>query len=237
MSLKAMIWAMEEAPVENHGELAVLYALADRANDDGTGAYPAQEWISYRARCSTRTVRNHVKNLEERGVIERGDQSLVSHFPANRRPVVWDLNYDAVREEKWCPENISGRKISAPREENPGTLTGKSASSGGKAVSYKPSYINHPTNRPINRPAQSTEETLRDWRPTDDQRAKLEQKHEGKDLDTELEKFKDWHIKKQSKYKDWNRAFDNWLKKARKSSQQLFEVNDPDPYGLEDAPF
>ena len=32
MSLKAMIWVMEDAPVENHAELAILYALADRAN-------------------------------------------------------------------------------------------------------------------------------------------------------------------------------------------------------------
>lgn len=232
MSLKAIIWVMEDAPVENHGELAVLYALADRANDDGTAAYPSQEWISYRARCTDRTVRNHLKNLEGREVIQRGDQSLVSHFPVNRRPIVWNLNYRAVRPENWCPENISGRKIGAVRPENPDTLAGKSEQLGRKGVSDKPSY--KPSYKPSNnRPW----EALRNWAPTDEQRRKLEEKHGGKDIDSELEKFRDWHIEKKSKYKDWNRAFDNWLKRAYPAKQQLPEVDYVAAYGLEDAPF
>ena len=78
-----------------------------------------------------------------------------------------------------------------------------------------------------------------DWRPTADQWSKLKEKHEGKDIDSELEKFRDWHIEKKSQYKDWNRAFDNWLKRARPSKprQKLFVVDDSDPYGLENAPF
>src|SRR5699024_1831151 len=119
MSLRAIIWVMEDAPVENHGELAVLYALADRAHDDGTAAYPSQEWISHRARCADRTVRRHLKKLEEREVIRRGDQSLVSHYPVNRRPIVWNLNYRAVRPDNRWPDNISGRTIHAVRPDNP----------------------------------------------------------------------------------------------------------------------
>lgn len=151
MSLKAMIWVMEDAPVENQGELAVLYALADRANDDGTAAWPSQEWIAYRARCTDRTVRNHLANLEARGVVKKGDQDLISHIQTNRRPVVWDLNMDSSRAEKWCPENISGRKISAVRAESYDSLGGKSEQFDRKPVSDKPSITihepskNHPT--------------------------------------------------------------------------------------------
>ena len=76
-----------------------------------------------------------------------------------------------------------------------------------------------------------------DWKPTADQWLKLKEKHEGKDIDSELEKFRDWHIEKRSQYKDWNRAFDNWLKRARPSRQQLPEVDYVAAYGLEDAPF
>ena len=232
MSLKAIIWVMEDAPVENHGELAVLYALADRANDDGTAAYPSQEWISYRARCADRTVRRHLKKLEERGVIRRGDQSLVSHYPVNRRPIVWDLDYRAVRPDNRWPDNISGRTIRAVRPDNPDTLAGQSEQLGRTGVSDKPSY--KPSYKPSNnRPW----ETLRNWAPTDEQRRKLEEKHGGKDIDSELEKFRDWHIEKKSQYKDWNRAFDNWLKRARTSRQQLPEVDYVAAYGLEDAPF
>lgn len=76
-----------------------------------------------------------------------------------------------------------------------------------------------------------------DWRPTAEQWSKLKEKHEGKDIDSELERFRDWHIEKKSQYKDWNRAFDNWLKRARPSRQQLPEVDYVAAYGLEDAPF
>ena len=76
-----------------------------------------------------------------------------------------------------------------------------------------------------------------DWRPTAEQWSKLKEKHEGKDIDSELEKFRDWHIEKKSQYKDWSRAFDNWLKRARPSRQQLPEVDYVAAYGLEDAPF
>ena len=96
-----------------------------------------------------------------------------------------------------------------------------------------------PRSTPLYSSAASDVYKRQDWNPTDEQRAKLEQKHEGKDLDTELEKFKDWHIKKGSKYKNWYRAFDNWLKKTypSKPKQELFVVDDPDPYGRENAPF
>ena len=75
------------------------------------------------------------------------------------------------------------------------------------------------------------------WRPTAEQWSKLKEKHEGKDIEVELEKFRDWHIEKKSQYKDWNRAFDNWLKRARPSRQQLPEVDYVAAYGLENAPF
>ena len=76
-----------------------------------------------------------------------------------------------------------------------------------------------------------------DWRPTAEQWSKLKEKHEGKDIDSELEKFRDWHIEKKSQYKDWNRAFDNWLKRAYPAKQQLPEVDYVAAYGLENAPF
>ena len=120
MSLKAIIWVMEDAPVENQGELAVLYALADRANDDGTAAWPSQEWMAERARCTDRTVRNHLSELERRGVIRRGDQKLVSHLSLRRKPVVWDLNL-SMRREDLVQENFSAsenRKVGTLKPES-----------------------------------------------------------------------------------------------------------------------
>lgn len=92
-----MIWVMERAPIESPAEGMVLYALADRASDDGTAAWPSMQWIADRACCSRQTVRRHLRALEERGLIRRGDQRLVGHLRPDRRPVVWDLSLEMDR--------------------------------------------------------------------------------------------------------------------------------------------
>lgn len=122
MSLRALLWAIHDAPVNNHGELAVLNALADRASDDGTAAYPSQKWVAYRARCSDRAVRNHLKALEERGLIRRGDQRLVGHFEEGKRPVVWDLDMTMKREhtyEEWRDEERKQRAEKSSGHDTP----------------------------------------------------------------------------------------------------------------------
>lgn len=90
---------MEDAPVESHKDLVVLYALADRADDTGRAAWPSQEWIAHRARCSDRTVRRALSGLEERGIIRRGDQRLTEHLSLRRKPVVWDLDLSLKRSD------------------------------------------------------------------------------------------------------------------------------------------
>lgn len=97
-----------------------------------------------------------------------------------------------------------------------------------KTNSYKKTNVSKKTKTPA---------LSDDWTPTAEQWLRLKEKHEGKDIDSELEKFRDWHIERKSQYKDWNRAFDNWLKRARPSRQQLPEVDYVAAYGLEDAPF
>lgn len=226
MSLKAIIWVMEEAPVENHGELAVLYALADRADDNGHAAWPSQEWLSYRARCTDRTVRNHLSNLEDRGVIERGDYRLVEHFPRNRRPIVWNLNMSLTRPEKWRPENISGRKILTPRPENPDTLTGKSEQLDRKGVSDKPS-LNPP--RTIQEPRGARKEKTQpsergtrlpeNWQPPIETNNNLGEKYPHVDLDEELEIFRDYWAAKTGKdavKRDWVATWRNWVRRTSK---------------------
>lgn len=96
MSIAAITWALTAAPVESAQEHVILIALADRARDDGTAAWPSQAWLAGRARCSTRTVRRHLRALEDRGIIRRGDQDLVAHLRSDSRPIVWDLNLDQI---------------------------------------------------------------------------------------------------------------------------------------------
>lgn len=92
MSLKAMLWVLEDCTVAEPELRVLLFALADRAANDGTSAFPSRAWLAERCFCSVRSVSRRLARLEEMGIIRRGDQHLVDHFRADRRPIVWDLN-------------------------------------------------------------------------------------------------------------------------------------------------
>lgn len=106
-----MNWVLEDAPDLPPHCFSVLMALASKARENGTAAYPGQDWLADRARKSDRSVRNDLAALEKLGLIRRGDQSIVSHLPADERPVVWDLAVERVRERK----PASGRKCASAR--------------------------------------------------------------------------------------------------------------------------
>lgn len=53
------------------------------------------------------------------------------------------------------------------------------------------------------------------WRPTPEQMAKCRADFPTVELDEELEKFRDFHMAKGSKFVDWYRALRTWLRNAR----------------------
>lgn len=126
------MWVKKHAPTKNATEMCILYALADRANDDGTGCWPYYETLADESRCSVPTIKRHIKALEERGLIVRGDQSQVSNYPKYRRPVVWDLNLKLRRDNEKATyqsdtshnRGINGDKVGyQPRQSEVSTAT------------------------------------------------------------------------------------------------------------------
>lgn len=98
MSLAAILWALEQAPVDTPSEALVLVCLAERTGgSDGRGAYPSVQWIAERARLQPRQVQNILRKLSDGQVIRPGRQSMVEHIPVDRRPRVWDLNLSLTR--------------------------------------------------------------------------------------------------------------------------------------------
>ena len=87
-----MVWALKHAPVTDAQEHLVLIGLADHADGLGRGAWPSKATLAEYARCSARTVHNKLRRLEDAGIIMRGDQRIVGHVRADRRPVVYDLD-------------------------------------------------------------------------------------------------------------------------------------------------
>lgn len=92
MSIQAMAWALTEAPVPDATAHIILLALANNAKEDGSDAYPYVATIAKYARCTTRTVHNKLRELEKMGVINKGDQGVVSHYRPDKRPTVYNLN-------------------------------------------------------------------------------------------------------------------------------------------------
>lgn len=98
MSIEAMNWVLTQAPDLPASLQPVLMGLASHAHGDGTHAYPSQDRLAFYARKSERQIRRDLEQLEELGLIERGDQRVVAHIDPRHRPIVWNLAMWLVRE-------------------------------------------------------------------------------------------------------------------------------------------
>ena len=113
-----------QMPCGNASAKAVLVYLADRADDDGTAAYPKIATIVNVTELSERTVRAALKTLQERGFIRRGDQryARLGKGGRNRLPqycqVVWDL---AVESD---PSTLTWIRETHTAEQDPVTMGG-----------------------------------------------------------------------------------------------------------------
>ena len=123
MSNIALSWAFK-CHVGNASAKSVLVYLADRADDDGTAAYPKIATIVNVTELSERTVRAALKTLQERGFIRRGDQryARIGKGGRNRLPqycqVVWDL---AVETD---PATLTWVRETHAAERDPATMGG-----------------------------------------------------------------------------------------------------------------
>ena len=133
MSNIALSWAFR-CHVGNASAKAVLVYLADRADDDGTAAYPKIATIVNVTELSERTVRAALKTLQERGFIRRGDQryARLGKGGRNRLPqycqVVWDL---AVESD---PSTLTWIRETHTAEQDPATMGGTVDHSGKRRI-------------------------------------------------------------------------------------------------------
>lgn len=68
MSFDVILWVMHNSE-ETLGRRLVLLALAENANDDGSGAWPSVETLARKSRLSTRQVKRCLKGLEDGGAL------------------------------------------------------------------------------------------------------------------------------------------------------------------------
>jgi DNA-binding transcriptional ArsR family regulator len=101
VSIEAVSWALNEAPVEKDGPAAVLLGLANHADPDGRDAWPSAERLAYYARMSPRSVRRHLATLIADGVIavDEDTRSRDAKTRADQRPVVYRLLMNGAKRE------------------------------------------------------------------------------------------------------------------------------------------
>lgn len=100
MSLNAFIWAaslpIDVAPASAY---RVLIKLADHADQWGKSAWRDNAQLAVELGTSKRTIERAIRDLKVLGLIKPGDQHLVGHLRADRRPTVYDLNLQFARVE------------------------------------------------------------------------------------------------------------------------------------------
>lgn len=119
MSVQAITWALEDAPDVPARLVSTLIALANHAGRTGRGSFPGNDTLSEYTRKSVRQVKRDLEELVELRLISEGDQQLVAHMRADRRPRVWDLAMHHKRSRGVThdtPSAPSGGTPETPRE-------------------------------------------------------------------------------------------------------------------------
>lgn len=94
MSIPAVGWVTKKVRGISTTERAVLYVLADMANErlGKQQAWPSVRSVADVLEVNYSTVQRALKSLEKKGLIGRGDQALARGLRCDRKPVVWALN-------------------------------------------------------------------------------------------------------------------------------------------------
>lgn len=98
VSVPAVAWVLDEAPDVPANLLPTLVSLARHADADGRGCWLSKHRLGWNARKTEQQVKRDLKQLRDLGLIRLGDQRLVAHLPADKRPTVYDLAVEKRRE-------------------------------------------------------------------------------------------------------------------------------------------
>ncbi|MGO1056951.1 helix-turn-helix domain-containing protein [Crossiella sp. CA198] len=145
MSIEAMSWALNEAPIPSERRDAsslaiVLVGLANHADPDGRNAFPSVSTLVRYTRLSERSVQYALQALHKLELIKPSNPDIVAAYikRADRRPKGWNL---AIH---------SGAQPLRPADRNEVQTQGDGAqttTSRGAEAAPEPS-LNRPRNRP-----------------------------------------------------------------------------------------
>ncbi|EAA5202335.1 helix-turn-helix domain-containing protein [Salmonella enterica subsp. enterica] len=187
MSMNLMAKAMS-IKVGNPLRKLVLIKLADNANDEGE-CWPSYQHIADQCEVSRSTVKSHIRALEDMGLLKREFRRKGELNQSN----VFYLTLDNAQQ--------------IPPESG-----GAGAYRGGAGADPRTYHSFEPVKEPLERnkkPSSMPE----GFSPSASHQKMAEEF--GISLQDEFDKFTDHHLSKGSKFIDWSRALNTWLRNAR----------------------
>ncbi|EBC2406357.1 helix-turn-helix domain-containing protein [Salmonella enterica subsp. enterica] len=187
MSMNLMAKAMS-IKVGNPLRKLVLIKLADNANDEGE-CWPSYQHIADQCEVSRSTVKIHIRALEDMGLLKREFRRKGELNQSN----VFYLTLDNAQQ--------------IPPESG-----GAGADRGGAGADPRTYHSFEPVKEPLERKKKPSS-MPEGFSPSASHQKMAEEF--GISLQDEFDKFTDHHLSKGSKFIDWSRALNTWLRNAR----------------------
>ncbi|EGH2896810.1 winged helix-turn-helix transcriptional regulator [Salmonella enterica] len=202
MSMNLMAKSMN-IKVGNPLRKLVLIKLADNANDNGE-CWPSYQHIADQCEVSRSTVKSHIRALEDMGLLKREFRRKGELNQSN----VFYLTLDNAQQ---IPPESGG--AGADRGGAGADRGGAGADLGGGAGADPRTYHSfEPVKEPLERKKKPS--SMPEGFSPSASHQKMAEEY-GISLQEEFDKFTDHHLSKGSKFIDWSRALNTWLRNAR----------------------
>ncbi|WP_263577140.1 helix-turn-helix domain-containing protein [Salmonella enterica] len=209
MSMNLMAKAMS-IKVGNPLRKLVLIKLADNANDEGE-CWPSYQHIADQCEVSRSTVKSHIRALEDMGLLKREFRRKGELNQSNVFYLTLDNAQQIPPESGGAGDDRGG--AGADRGGAGADRGGAGADLGGGAGAAPRTYHSfEPVKEPLERKKKPSS-MPEGFSPSSSHQKMAEEF--GVSLQDEFDKFTDHHLSKGSKFIDWNRALNTWLRNAR----------------------
>ncbi|EJC8212628.1 helix-turn-helix domain-containing protein [Cronobacter sakazakii] len=220
MSMNLMAKAMN-IKVGNPLRKLVLIKLADNANDNGE-CWPSYQHIADHCECSKSAVKEHISALIKLGLMTKENRLGVNNGKGNTSNVYrLHLTSTPVPSESTPPvppKTSGGSSESTPVSSESTPVSSESTPVSSESTPPVPpagtrtSHSFEPVKEPLESKKKST--VMPEGFSPSEAHQKMANEY-GISLQEEFEKFTDHHLSKGSKFIDWNRALNTWLRNAR----------------------
>ncbi|ENN6992434.1 helix-turn-helix domain-containing protein [Salmonella enterica] len=208
MSMNLMAKAMS-IKVGNPLRKLVLIKLADNANDEGE-CWPSYQHIADQCEVSRSTVKSHIRALEDMGLLKREFRRKGELNQSNVFYLTLDNAQQIPPESGGAGADRGG--AGADRGGAGADRGGAGADRGGAGADPRTYHSFEPVKEPLERKKKPSS-MPEGFSPSASHQKMAEEF--GISLQDEFDKFTDHHLSKGSKFIDWSRALNTWLRNAR----------------------